>query len=148
MRQRSLPQTQRQLTQVWGSIFLGEWRQDLIDLCLTNVYQHISIRAKRIRYRVPIPLSLRDNHLQRFSPIISLQNLLAHHRCHAVVVELEPQAVLVRFDESNAFPRFSGTGVNDDTVEFVLPGFMPVSRLVEEFVEVNFGGELKPIVDL
>jgi hypothetical protein len=38
--------------------------------------------------------------------------------------------------------------VNDDTVEFILPGFMPVSRLVEEFVKFNIEGELKPIVDL
>jgi hypothetical protein len=40
------------------------------------------------------------------------------------------------------------TGVYEDTVKLVLPGFGPVSRLVEEFVKVDFEGEFEAIVDL
>ena len=40
------------------------------------------------------------------------------------------------------------TGVDEDAVEFVLPRFRPISRLVKEFIKVNFEREFKSIVDL
>jgi len=40
------------------------------------------------------------------------------------------------------------TRMYEYTVKFVLPVFGPVGRLVEEFIEVDFGGELKAIIDL
>lgn len=40
------------------------------------------------------------------------------------------------------------TAVYEDALKLVLPWFRPVSRLVEEFVKVNFEGEFEAIVDL
>jgi len=34
------------------------------------------------------------------------------------------------------------------TVKFILPGFRPISHLVKEFVEIDFEGEFKAIIDL
>jgi hypothetical protein len=45
-------------------------------------------------------------------------------------------------------PAVIATGVNEDTMEFVLPGFGPVGRLVEEFVKVDFEWVFEAIVDL
>ena len=45
-------------------------------------------------------------------------------------------------------PAMEVTGVYEDTVELVLPGFGPVSRLVEEFVKVNFERKFETIIDL
>ena len=39
-------------------------------------------------------------------------------------------------------------GVYEYTVKLVFPGFGPVSRLIEEFVKVNFEGKFEAIVDL
>jgi len=40
------------------------------------------------------------------------------------------------------------TGVYEDTMKSVLPGFGPVGSLVEEVAKVNFEGEFEAIVDL
>jgi len=39
-------------------------------------------------------------------------------------------------------------GVYEYAVKFVLPRFEPVSRLVEEFVKVDFEGKFEAIIDL
>lgn len=45
-------------------------------------------------------------------------------------------------------PTMEVAGVNEDTMKLVFPGFGPISRLVEEFIKVNFKGEFEAIVDL
>jgi hypothetical protein len=65
-----------------------------------------------------------------------------------IIVKFEPPGFPVWFDESKVAPGLVVTGVNEDTVEFVLPGFGPVSRLVEEFVKVDFEWVFEAIVDL
>lgn len=40
------------------------------------------------------------------------------------------------------------TGMYEYTMEFVLPRFRPVGRLVEEFFKVDFEGEFKAIINL
>jgi hypothetical protein len=139
--------TQRQLTQVRRSVFFGEWCQDLIDCGLADVHQHIGV-CKPFHRPDLVPLCLRDNTVQRLSTIILLQNLAVRHRRHPIVVEFEPPGVSVWFDESEVVPTVEVAGVNEDTVEVVLAGLGPVSRFVEEFVEVDFEGEFEAIVDL
>lgn len=39
-------------------------------------------------------------------------------------------------------------GVYEYTVKFVLPGFGPVNRLVDEFVKIDFKGEFEAVIDL
>lgn len=52
------------------------------------------------------------------------------------------------FDESEKLPAGKVTGVNEDTVELVIPGFGSVCRYVQEFFKVNFERKFEPAVDL
>ena len=95
-----------------------------------------------------IPLCLGDSVVQRLSAIALLQNLPVRCRCHPFIVELEPPAVLVWFDESKATSTIKITRVYDYTLKLVLPGSGSISGLVEEFSKVDFQGEFEAIIDL
>lgn len=129
------------------SILLSERRQHLVDRLLTNVHQHVGVRKP---FHCPdlIPLRLRDNAVQWLSAVVFLQNLPVRHRSHPIVVEFEPPGLPIWFDEREVVSTMEVAGVNEDTVKLVFPRFGPVSRLVEEFIEVNLEGEFEAIVDL
>ena len=129
------------------SIFLGERRQHLVDRLLTNVHQHVGIRKPFHRPDL-IPLCLRDNAVQWLPAIVFLQNLPVRHRSHPIVVKIEPPGLPIWFDEREVVSTMEVTRVYEDTVKLVFPRFGPVSRLVKEFIEVDFKGEFEAIVDL
>jgi len=56
--------------------------------------------------------------------------------------------MLVWFDESEVLSAMEVTRMYKYTVKPVLPGFGPISRLVEEIAEVNFEGEFEAAIDL
>ena len=148
MSQKFRPQlTQRQLTQVRGSILFGKWCQDLIDRHLADVHQHIGVREPFHGLGDRL-LCLRHETIQRIPAIIFLQHRVVHYRRNPVIVKFEPPGFQIWPDESKVAAALIVTGVNEDTVKFVLPGFGPVSRLVEEFVEVNFKWVFEAIADL
>ena len=82
------------------------------------------------------------------STIVLFQNLPVRHRCHPTIIKFEPLGTSIWFDESVVMSMVEVTRMYEYTVKFVLPGFGPVGRLVEEFIEVDFEGELKAIIDL
>jgi len=129
------------------SVFLGERRQDVIDRRLVDVHQHVGIREPLHRPDL-IPLCLRDNAIHWLPTIVLLQNLPVRHRRHPIVVEFEPAGVPIWFDEGEVVSTVEVAGVYEDTMKPVLPGFGPVSRLVEEFIKVNLEGEFEAIIDL
>ena len=88
-----------------------------------------------------ILLSLKDNTIQWLSAIVLFKNLPVRHGRHPLVVEFEPPCIPIWFDEREVPPTVEVTGVYKYAVKLVLPGFGPVSRPVEEFVKVYFGGE-------
>ena len=95
-----------------------------------------------------IPLSLLDSTVKWLSTIVLFQNLPVRYRCHPFVIEFEPPGIPVWFDESKVLSTVDLTGVREHTVKLVLPGFCPVSRLVEELFKINFEREFKAIVAL
>ena len=148
MSQKSPPaQRQLRLTQVRGSVFLGERGQHLIDRCITDVHQHVGVREPLHRPNL-IPLCLGDNTVQRLPTVVLLQNLPVCHRRHPIVVEFEPPSIPVWFDEGEVVSAVEVTRVYEYTVKLVFPRFGPVGRLVEEFVKINLEGEFEAIVDL
>ena len=56
--------------------------------------------------------------------------------------------MLIRFDVSEVFSTANITGVYENAVKLVLPGFGPVRLLVEEIIEVDFKGEFEAIIGL
>jgi len=138
---------QHGLTHVRRNILLGEGGQDFIDRCLADVYQHAGVREPPYCLDL-VPLCSRDDTAQRLSTIISLQHFPVRHRRHPLVVEFEPSGMPVWFDESEIMSTVEITGVHKDTMKPVLPGFGPVSSLIEEVVKINFQGELEAVVDL
>ena len=123
---------------------MGERRQDFINRGLADVHQH----SGTPRCLGLIPLRLAGNTVKWPSTVVLLQNLLVRYRCHLFVVEFEPPSTPIRLDESEILFAAGTTGVYEHTVKLVLPGFCPVSRLVEEFFKIDFKGEFEAIVAL
>lgn len=128
------------------NVLHGERRQDFIDRCLTDVHQHVGIRGP-LHCTNLIPQCLGDKTGQRLSAIV-LQNLAVCHRRHPIVVEFQPPGMPIWFDESEVLSVVQVTGVHEYTVEHILPGLGPASRLVEEFVKVYFEREFEAIIEL
>lgn len=132
---------------MWRSIFLGEWRQDLVDCRVTDVHQHIGVRKPLHRPDL-IPLCLWNNTIQWLSAVVFLQNLPIRYRCNPIVIEFEPSGFPVWFNERKIVPTVEVTRVYEDAVEVVFPRFGPIGCLVEELVKVNFEREFEAIIDL
>ena len=52
------------------------------------------------------------------------------------------------FDESEIMSTVEIAGVYEDTMKLVLPGFGPVSSVIEEAIKIDLKGEFEAIVDL
>ena len=130
-----------------GSIPLSEWCQHLIDRHFADVHQHIGVREP-LRGLGDRLLCLRHKTIQHLPTIIFLQHFVVRYWRNPVIVKFEPPGFPIWFDESKIVPALTATGVNEDPMEFVLPGFGPVSRFIEEFVKVNFKWVFEAIVNL
>jgi len=147
MNQKILTTYQYQLTHVRRNILLGDRGQDFVNCRLADVYQHAGVREPPCCLNLD-PLFLRDDTTQRLSTIVFPQHLPVRYRRHSLVIEFEPPAMPIRFDESEIMSAVEIAGVCDDTVKSILPGLRPVGSLIEETVKVNFEGEFEAIVDL
>lgn len=124
-------------------IFLGQRRHDFTDRFLADVCQCVGVHGYP-------GLGLGGNAFQQPWPstIALFQNLLVRHRRHPTIVEFEPLGTPTWFNQSIVMSVVEVTGMYEYTMEFVLPRFRPVGRLVEEFFKVDFEGEFKAIIDL
>ena len=138
---------QQQLTHVRRDILLGKRCQDFIDRRLTDIYQHAGVRESPGRLEL-VPLCLRDNTAQRFSAVVTLQHFPVRHGRNPFVVEFKPAGMPVWFDESIVVSTVEVTGVYDDAMKPVLPGFGYIGGLIEEAAEIDFEGEFEVVVDL
>ena len=88
---------------MWRSIIVGEWRQNLVDRCFVDVYQHVGVREP---LHCPDLISLRLGHdtVQGLSTVVLLQDLAVRYRRHPVIVKFEPPGFPIRFDESEVVP--------------------------------------------
>ena len=128
-------------------IVLGERRQDLINRSLADVYQNPCTRGP-LRCLDLILLCLTHGSIQRLPAIVLFQNLPVRRRRHSLVVEFEPPGISVWFDEGKISSIVSTAGVYNYAMELVLPGVGLVSRLIEEFVKIDFEGEFEAIIAL
>ena len=147
MSQKSSTTKQHRLTQVQGNILLGERGKDFIDCHLADVYQHAGSRKLPHRLYL-IPRCLRNNSVQRISTVVFFQHLPVSYGRHPLIVEFEPPALSLWFDESKVPSTVEVARVYEHAMKLVLPGFSPISRLVEELVKVDFEGEFEGIIDL
>jgi len=147
MNQKFLTTNQRRHTHVRGNVLLGEWGQDFIDRRLANVHQHAGARESPCCLNL-VPPRLRDGTAQRLPTIVPLQHLPIRHRRHPFVVEFEPACMPIWFDESEIMSTVEIAGVYEDTMKLVLPGFGPVSSVIEEAIKIDLKGEFEAIVDL
>lgn len=101
---------------MWRRVVLREWRKNLVDGYFPNIYQHVGI-CEPLHCSNLIALWCWDTiQTQGFSSIILFENFLIRHRCHSVIVELEPSGVTVGFDESEVMATVQVARVDQDTM--------------------------------
>jgi len=84
-------------------VFLQEGCEDAVDCRLANVNQHVRV-GEPLHGADLIPLQGMRQPIDRLSTIILLKHFLVSHRRDAVVVELEPSRLPIRFDECKVVP--------------------------------------------
>lgn len=101
---------------MWRGVLVCERSQHLINSGLPYVYQHVRIREPFHGSHL-ISLGRREDAVRRrFSTIVLLQNLTVCHRCHAIVIILEPPCFTIRFDESKIMATMKIAGMHKHTV--------------------------------
>jgi hypothetical protein len=117
------------LTEMWRCDLIIPRRQHKIRLRLTDIDQHIRIREPLHRAYLST-LRGGQSTMQRLATKVLFRHLLIRHRCHAVVIELEPARLPVGLDVRKVVTAVQVTRVDEDAYEFVYPRFRPVCGLV------------------
>ena len=132
---------------MWRCIFFLERCQYLVDRCLADVYQHVSVR-EALHSADLIALQRLWNAVQGFATIVLLQHFTISHRSHTIVVKLEPSRVAIWLNQSKVVPAIHVTRMHQNAMELVHPVLRLGWTFVDKFSKVNFKREFVTIVNL
>lgn len=124
--------------------------EDLRDLGLANVDEHVSVREplhraleRRLRRRM-----CRAVRSETLATKVVLEDLAIGNRDDAIVVEAEPATLGGGLDVDKVVAAVDVARVDEDAVELVVVALRAVGRVGEVLTQVNLEGVLVAVVDL